>query len=54
MRTTYTMVKLEVSKQTYEEIEKKLKDAGYDRAFVEEGIDMHGICLAPEGQGEKD
>jgi hypothetical protein len=46
---THTFSILEVSKTTYEEIEKKLKDAGYDHAFIEDDrkivIDMHGIAL---------
>ena len=42
---THTFAKLEVSKSTYEEIEYKLKEAGYDHAFTEEAIDMNGIGL---------
>lgn len=52
---TYTYAILEVSPATYREIEKKLKEAGYDHVFhadSDEGgqtrivIDMHGIALA--------
>lgn len=46
MTYTYTMTKLEVSKETYNEIAGKLGAAGYEHAFKAEGIDMHGICLA--------
>ena len=43
---TYTYAILEVSKEAYDEIKEKLKEAGYQDAFGEEGIiDMHGIAL---------
>ena len=46
---TYTYAVLEVSKAAYDEIAAKLRDAGYDHAFTDEGeIDMHGIALAAE------
>ena len=49
LRTTYTVVELEVSKECFEEIERKLRDADYDHAFVRQEerfvIDMHGIGL---------
>jgi len=44
-RTTYTFATLEVSRETYDEIEAKLREAGYDHAFVDGAIDMHGIGL---------
>lgn len=45
---THTYALLEVSRATFEEIACKLRDAGYDHAFIEDGeIDMHGIALAP-------
>lgn len=47
--TTHTYATLEVSKAAYDEIRKKLEDAGYQHAFHEDGlIDMHGIALTPE------
>lgn len=49
MRTTHTLATLEVSKEAYEEIAAKLKEAGYDHAFLEDGlIDMTGIGLVKE------
>jgi hypothetical protein len=48
---THTFATLEVSKATFDEIEGKLREAGYDHAFVEEFIDMNGIALERE-QGE--
>lgn len=44
-RSTYTFAKLEVSRGTYDEIAGKLRAAGYDHAFVDGAIDMHGIGL---------
>ena len=47
LRSTYTYALLDVSAATYDEIEKKLREAGYDHAFNDKGeIDMHGIALA--------
>ena len=50
----HTYVLLEVSKECYEEVETKLKEAGYGHAFFEEEdgvvIDMHGIALQVEGK----
>ena len=44
---THTYALLEVSAAAYEEIAKKLREAGYDHAFNAEGeIDMHGIGLS--------
>jgi len=47
---TYTYATLDVSEKVYEEIYKKLKNAGYDHAIDEEKhlIDMHGIALVKE------
>lgn len=48
---THTYATLEVSATTYDEIASKLKQAGYDHAFIESPteskpvIDMHGIGL---------
>jgi hypothetical protein len=60
-RTTYTFAELEVSAAAYDEIAAKLREAGYDHAFVparteiqgvqterEPAIDMHGIALTRE------
>jgi hypothetical protein len=53
-RTTHTYATLEVSRAAYDEIRKKLEDAGYQHAFHEDGlIDMHGIALTPEEITEK-
>ncbi len=41
---THTFAELVVGEGTYAEIASKLRDAGYDHAFLEEGaIDMQGI-----------
>jgi hypothetical protein len=43
---THTHANLEVSDDTYNEIRRLLKAAGYDHAFLDGGaIDMHGIAL---------
>lgn len=48
-RTTHTYAVLEVSVETYAEIERGLRAAGYDHSFTKDGdtdtIDMHGIAL---------
>jgi len=46
---THTFAALKVSNQVYEEIEKKLREAGYDHAFIDGAIDMHGIGLLRGG-----
>lgn len=49
--STHTFATLPVSRSTYDEIKKKLKDAGYDHAFLkttrsdDDLIDMDGIAL---------
>jgi virulence-associated protein VapD len=44
-----THVNLEVSDDTYNEIRRLLKAAGYDHAFGQDGtIDMHGIGLVKQ------
>ncbi len=43
---SHTYALLEVSKEAYEEIKKKLIEAGYKVEDCE--IDMHGIALIPE------
>ncbi len=42
---THTFAILNVSKQTYNEIKRKLKKAGYENSFDGDVIDMHGIAL---------
>lgn len=44
IRSTHTFAELELSQRAYDEIARKLKDAGYDHAFMHDGaIDMAGI-----------
>lgn len=51
-RTVHTYALLELSPAAYEEIAKKLRDAGYDHAFNDEGeIDMHGIGVKKSEHG---
>lgn len=46
MRQTHTYAILEVSDSVWDEVAKKLREAGYDHAFCKEGcIDMHGLAL---------
>lgn len=48
MRTTYTYALLPVSKATYDEIAGKLRVAGYDHVFDQEGvINLHGLAIGP-------
>jgi hypothetical protein len=52
--STHTYVALEVSSAAYDEIRQKLKAAGYEHAFHEDGlIDMHGLALST-GAAESD
>jgi hypothetical protein len=45
---TRTFAELEISQSAWNEIARKLRDAGYDHAFVDEKtIDMQGIGLTP-------
>lgn len=51
---SYTYVIMEVSTATYEEISRKMREAGYAHAFhYERGegavIDMHGIAVRDSG-----
>lgn len=49
MRSTHTYAELRLSPAAYKEIAEKLKEAGYDHAFMENGvIDMHGIGVSNE------
>jgi hypothetical protein len=49
---TYTYVILEVSKQTFDEIKRKLTEAEYEHVFHDDDdglvIDMQGIALQEE------
>ena len=46
MAKTYTYVKLQISKLAFDEIKKKLTEAGYEHCFSDDGcIDMHGLSL---------
>ena len=51
---THTYAELEVSKAVYEEIRGKLLAAGYDHAFNNGVIDMHGIALVEEKETDDD
>lgn len=46
---THTYVELELSPIAYEEIARKLREAGYHQAFDGETIDMHGLAVIPNG-----
>ncbi len=40
---------MELSAPAYEEIATKMREAGYDHVFMDDGeIDMHGIAVAKE------
>lgn len=46
MRATHTFVTMDLSEAAFNEIRQKLQDAGYEHAFIEEGlIDMRGIAV---------
>ncbi|HEY9279519.1 MAG TPA: hypothetical protein VIP51_05535, partial [Eoetvoesiella sp.] len=48
---TYSFATLDISRRAYDEIARKLRAAGYEHAFLENGlIDMHGIGLQPSSQ----
>jgi hypothetical protein len=50
---THTYALLDVSPAAYDEIAAKLREAGYDHAFGDEGeIDMHGIALGRAASDE--
>lgn len=49
VRQTHTYAELGLSEAAYNEIAQKLRDAGYDHAFMDDGaIDMHGIGITKE------
>lgn len=51
---TYTYVLMELSAAAYAEIEAKMREAGYDHVFGEDGeIDMRGIAVVCSGESEK-
>ncbi|MCY4470769.1 MAG: hypothetical protein OXC08_18805 [Thiotrichales bacterium] len=52
IRSTHTFVELAVSDAVYDEIASKLREAGYDHAFVDGAIDMHGIGFVRETKEE--
>ena len=45
---THTYAILEISSGAYAEIKQKLSDAGYQHAFHDDVIDMHGIAVQAE------
>ena len=44
-RSTHTLAGMAVTEATFNEIANKLREAGYDHVFADEGIDMTGIML---------
>jgi hypothetical protein len=52
LRSTRTFVLLGLSKAAYDEIATKLQAAGYDHAFVDGVIDMHGLAVECEPPGK--
>lgn len=52
LRQTHTFAVLDLSKEAFAEIRHKLKQAGYEHAFIEQDgrlvIDMHGIAVAQD------
>jgi hypothetical protein len=48
MTSTRTFVVLGISKTAYEEIAKKLRNAGYEHVFSNGVMDMHGLALKVE------
>jgi len=60
-RQTHTYAELELSQAAYDEIARKLRDAGYDHSFMHSEdvngaptIDMHGIGITRASDGEGD
>jgi len=50
LTATHTYAELELSQAAYDEIASKLKEAGYDHVFMDDGtIDMQGIGVTREG-----
>lgn len=46
---THTLAKLTVRQDILDSIASKLRDAGYDHVFLDEGIDMTGLLLSGDG-----
>lgn len=53
MTATHAFAVLEVSRDAYNQIASKLREARYDHAFVDEYIDMRGIALVCDDPGLK-
>lgn len=57
MTNTYTLAALEVSPATFQEIARRLKQAGYDYAFHEDSdglrVDMSGILLVADADKDQ-
>ena len=55
--TTSTYATLAVTARTFDEIRRKLADAGYETRFTKNGerfmIEMHGLALVEEEQQKK-
>jgi hypothetical protein len=49
VRSTHTFAILLVSRRTFEEIARKLREAGHEQAF-NDVIDMHGIAIQIDPQ----
>lgn len=53
LRQTHTIVEMGVSQPAYDEIKSKLRAAGYDHVFGDEGLmDMSGIGLSLDPDAE--
>jgi len=50
----HTFVKLEITDAAYDEIETKLRHAGYDHVFRDGVMDMHGIAFTRESGPDVD
>ena len=49
MTTTHTYVELGIDAEAFDDIARRLREAGYVQAFVDmDTIDMHGIALVRE------
>lgn len=46
-RTTHTVVTLGLSRAAYDEVARKLREAGYEHCFDGDLIDMTGIGVIP-------
>ena len=55
MRTTYTVVTMEVPSHFYELVRKRLLDSGYDVAVDDRTrtLDLTGIALTPEPEEDQ-